>query len=129
MEQQTPLLGRAFMEPDAPVTAGTVSTWKFRYQAGPYGIEDSGAIRLAWRMVSDWEVPQFTDPKGYAYTTITTTARNVQFQASYERFVRPYTNSILIRLLRGSLNEGDEITITWGDTSQGGPGCRAQSHQ
>ena len=53
MEQQTPLLGRAFMEPDAPVTAGTVSTWKFRYQAGPYGIEDSGAIRLAWRMVSD----------------------------------------------------------------------------
>ena len=129
MEQQTPLLGRAFMEPDAPVIAGTVSTWKFRYQAGPYGIEDSGAIRLAWRMVSDWEVPQFTDPRGYAYTTITTTARNVQFQASYERFVRPYTNSILIRLLRGSLNEGDEITITWGDTSQGGPGCRAQSHQ
>ena len=121
--------GRASMEPACPVPAGSVSTWRFHYVAGPYGIEDSGAIRLAWRMVSDWELPQTTDPKGYAYTTVSTTAKGVEFSVEYSRFVRPYTNSLLIRLLRGSLNEGDEITITWGDTSAGGPGCRAQSHQ
>ena len=129
MDRSIPPYGSASMTPQGPVTAGSVSTWRFCYRAGPYGMEDSGALRLAWRMVSDWELPQFDNPKGFAYTTITTTAKHAQFALCYDRFVRPYTNSLLIRLVRGSLAEGDEVVITWGDTSQGGPGCRAQSHQ
>lgn len=121
--------GSASMAPKDPVVAGCVSTWRFCYRAGPYGMEDSGALRLAWRMVSDWELPQFDNPQGFAYTTITTTAKHAQFELRYDRSVRPYTNSLLIRLVRGSLAEGDEVTIIWGDTSQGGPGCRAQSYQ
>ena len=121
--------GSVWMEPSSPVIAGTVTTLTFHYRAGPYGMEDSGALRLAWRMVSDWELPQTDDPQGFAYTTVHTTAKSAVFQISYDRYVRPYTNSIVLRLVRGSLAEGDEVTITWGDTSQGGPGCRVQSHQ
>lgn len=121
--------GSVWIEPSSPVIAGTVTTLTLHYRAGPYGMEDSGALRLAWRMVSDWELPQTDDPQGFAYTTVHTTAKNAVFQISYDRYVRPYTNSIVLRLVRGSLAEGDEVTITWGDTSQGGPGCRVQSHQ
>lgn len=127
--ESTELLGTSRMEPCDPVPAGSTGTWKFIYRAGKYGMEDSGAIRLAWRMVSDWEIPQMEDPKGYAYTTVTASAEGCVFQVQYDRFIRPYTNSLLIRLLRGSIQEGDEITITWGDTSQGGKGARAQSYQ
>ena len=49
--------------------AGQHGTWTFTYVTGSYGIEDSGAIRLAWRMVSDWEMPQFTDKTKSGYST------------------------------------------------------------
>ena len=54
--------GRCWVSPDT-AAAGQMGTWTFTYETGSYGIEDSGAIRLAWRMVSDWEVPQFDSPE------------------------------------------------------------------
>ncbi len=127
MENKNAELGAVALSPAQPVIAGSLSSWVFTYTVGRYGIEDSGAIRLAWRMVSDWDIPQFDTPTGYAYTTVCSSS-GASFSLSYERFLRPFTNSLLIRVVRGSLKEGDTLTITWGDRSQGGPGARAQSH-
>ena len=119
--------GRCWVSPDT-AAAGQMGTWTFTYETGSYGIEDSGAIRLAWRMVSDWEVPQFDSPEKSGYTTVTTDG-NAQLSLCYSRYQRPYTNSLLVTVVRGSLKPGDRVIITMGDTSGGGPGIRAQSFQ
>ena len=80
--------------------AGQHGTWTFTYVTGSYGIEDSGAIRLAWRMVSDWEMPQFTDKTKSGYSTLTTSS-GAELSVTYDRFLRPYTNSLLVRVVRG----------------------------
>ena len=89
--------------------AGQHGTWTFTYVTGSYGIEDSGAIRLAWRMVSDWEMPQFTDKTKSGYSTLTTSS-GAELSVTYDRFLRPYTNSLLVRVVRGSLKPGDTVT-------------------
>ncbi len=106
--------------------AGQHGTWTFTYVTGSYGIEDSGALRLAWRMVSDWEMPQFTDKTKSGYSTLTTSS-GAELSITYDRFLRPYTNSLLIRVVRGSLKPGDTVTLTLGEKKYGAPGIRAQA--
>lgn len=106
--------------------AGQHGKWTFTYVTGSCGIEDSGAIRLAWRMVSDWEIPQFTDKTASGYSTLTTSS-GAELSVTYDRFLRPYTNSLLIRVVRGSLKPGDTVTLTLGETAFGSPGIRAQA--
>ncbi len=120
-------LGTAMLLDTKPLVAGSMSCLRFEYTVGAYGMEDSGALRLAWRMVSDWQIPQFTCPEASGYTSVYTTAK-VELSLSYERAVRPYTNSILVRVVRGSLKAGDTLTLTLGDRSLGGAGARVQSH-
>lgn len=119
-------MGRVVMSPDTDVTAGEVSSWTFTFTAGKYGIDEGGTFRIAWRSVSDWEAPQFDNPKGFAYTTAVTDGEADIF-LSYASYIRPFGNSILFQVRNGFLKEGDQVTIVLGDRSKGGPGMRAQS--
>ena len=108
------------------IAAGEVCTLVIEFHVGSYGIDDGGNIRIAWRRVSDWESPQFTDPAGYGYTTVWTNGR-ANVSLTQEPYERPFSNSLRVNISNGYLREGDLIRITIGDTSQGGPGSRAQS--
>lgn len=119
-------MGTLSLTPERDVTAGEFSTWTIRFTAGEYGIDDGGSLVLAWKSVSDWDTPQFDDPRSPGYTTVTTTG-NCRLQASYHKFVRSFGNSILIDVSGGYIKQGDTITVVMGDTSGGSLGMRAQS--
>ena len=57
------LYGWAEIDPNDPVVAGSTGTWRITYHAGRYGVDDGGVIKIAWRDVSDWQAPQFEDPR------------------------------------------------------------------
>lgn len=126
MRRNEEFMGTVILEPDRDVTAGEVSTWTFVFTAGKYGIDEGGSFRVAWRSVSDWEIPQFDDPKGFAYTTAVTDG-DADLRLSYESYIRPFGNSLLVKVRNGYLKEGDQVRLVFGDTTRGGPGMRAQS--
>lgn len=121
-------LGSAEITPKHGVIAGSFGTWVIVYTAGKYGIDDQGTIRIAWRGVSDWGQPQFSEPSKPGFTTVVTSG-NARVKAETSTFQRPFQNSLLIHLYDGYLKEGEKIIITLGDTARGSVGIRAQSFQ
>ena len=122
------LYGWAEIDPQDPVVAGETGTWKITYHAGRYGVDDGGVIKIAWRDVSDWQAPQFSDPQAPGYSTVSTTGP-VSLRPAFEkqRYIRPWRLCVTIDVLDDSLAEGDTVTLTLGDRSGGGPGIRAQT--
>ncbi|MCW4013156.1 MAG: hypothetical protein NWF07_09225, partial [Candidatus Bathyarchaeota archaeon] len=121
-------LGDAEITPASRVVAGGYGSWTLVYHVGKYGIDDGGSIRIAHRSVSDIESPQFTDPSGSGYTTVSA-SRKVRLEYRYSRrgHIRPFRAAIQVDVRDGSLYEGDTITIVLGDKSKGSPGLRAQT--
>lgn len=129
VEDQRAWIGSASISPAAPVSAGTIGTWTITIRIGRYGVDNSGALKVVIRSVTDWGQPQLKDPAADDYVTIAHTS-SARIRASYEPFggVRPWSRSLWLQVYDGSLAEGDEITITLGDTSAGSRGARAQSY-
>lgn len=122
------LYGYAEIEPSGPVVAGSVGTWRITYRAGLYGVDDGGVIKVVWRFASDWGAPQFRDPAGPDYATVSTSGP-ASLRAAFEmrRYVRPWNRCVTLDVFDESLAEGDAVTLTLGDTSGGSPGSRAQT--
>jgi hypothetical protein len=124
-------IGRAWMTPTAPVVAGQWGTWTVTYEVGAYGYDERARLKIAWRFASDWGTPQFTEPKSANYTTVRletkceTAVANIAFEPRGQ--VRPWLKTVAVAVADGSLYPGDRIHITFGDTSAGGPGSRAQT--
>jgi len=121
-------LGRAEIEPNADVNAGSIVTLTLTYTVGKFGIDDGGSIRIARRGVSDSERPQFDDPKNSGYTTVSTTG-DVGLRTRYDDrgHIRPWRGALQIDVRDGSLKEGDTVTVTFGDRAGGGPGIGMQT--
>ncbi len=121
-------LGTARIEPKGDVEAGAYGTWRITYRVGRYGIDNSGAVRVAIRDMSDWGRPQFDDPAADGYVTIAHTgAAKLRVRYEPRGGVRPSRKVIAIEVYDGSLAAGSLVTLTWGDRSGGSRGSRAQS--
>ena len=119
-------IGSAWMTTAPTATAGEMGTIQLVYRAGKYGIDDRGSFLVAWRSISDMEMPQFDRPTESGYTTMSSTGK-IKARMSFMKYLRPYHNSIKIEIYDGYLREGEELTVTFGDRSQGSPGIRMQS--
>ena len=84
------LAGHATIDPSGEIEAGSYATFTLVYTAGFYGIDDSGSIKIVSRFASDQTKPQFDDPKGPGYTTVTASKMNEISQS-----VSP-SNSLLV---------------------------------
>jgi len=122
------LLGHARVTPADPVEAGSWQSFTLTYTAGRYGIDDSGALRLAFRFASDQTPLQFADPRAPGYTTVSASNRAV-LECRYDRKgnVRPFDHTLAIKVVNGFLAEGDTITVVLGDRAGGSPGLRVQT--
>ena len=122
------LYGWAEIDPQDPVVAGSVGTWRITYHAGRYGVDDGGVIKIAWRDVSDWARPQFDDPGAPDYAVVSTTGP-ASLKASFDRqrYIRPWRLGVTIDVFDDSLAEGDQVTLTLGETTGGSSGSRAQT--
>jgi len=123
------LYGFATISPKEEISAGAWGTWTITYHVGRLGIDDGGRIFILTQAACDWGPFQMDDPKGANYTTVHTTG-HAKVKARFERrhaSPRPWWRGIEVTVSNGSLQQGDEVIVTLGDRSEGGPGSRAQT--
>ena len=117
------------------LTAASHDAFAFDYVAGRTPIETGGAIRLAMRHVFHWSPPQTDNPAAPGYVTVSAPdgvateiipwpARDDGQDLFLEAF--PWQHTIDVRIIDGVLDEGDVLTIVYGDQSEGGAGARIQ---
>src|SRR5258706_15633530 len=72
--------------------------------------------------------PQFDKPQAANFTTVEA-SNGAKVEVWFDRTnIRPWANTIMIRVGRGYLHQGDTLTIRMGDRRQGSPGYRLQTN-
>jgi len=121
-------MGSATLMPPGPFVAGSHAELTLIYTAGTFGIDDTGMLKISWRTTSDMAKPQFAEPSAPNYTTVEA-SNGAKLEYWYERLnIRPWVNTLLIRVGRGFLRAGDTITVRFGDRRKGSPGLRLQTN-
>ncbi len=121
-------MGTIALAPAGPFVAGAHVELVLVYTAGTFGIDDTGMVKISWRTTSDMSKPQFDKPQAANFTTVEA-SNGAKLEVWFDRLnVRPYANTLLIRVGRGYLREGDTLTIRLGDRRQGSPGYRLQTN-
>ena len=122
------LYGHAELQPRGAFEARSLQTFKLVYTVGRYGIDDTGGIRVVFRFMGDWGVLQTDNPRGYNYVTAhTNTASRLSLSYGSTAHQRPWFRALTIKLHGGYLQEGDTITVVFGDPSHGSPGMQLQT--
>ncbi len=121
-------LGHAVLTPSGQLEAGSWHTFNLTYTCGKFGMDDSGSMRVCFRFASDQTRPQFEDPKRPNYTKIEASNSAVlEYRYDPKGNVRPWDRCLYIKVVKGFMQEGDTISITFGDTSGGSKGMRLQT--
>ena len=122
------LYGHVHLTPSGSFEARSVQTFKLVYTVGRFGIDDTGSIRIVFRVISDFGGFQTRDSSDYNYVTATTNGA-AELDVGYHPngHQRPWFKALTVAVRGGYLKEGDEICITFGDTSGGSPGMRLQT--
>ena len=121
-------MGSIKLTPPGPFVAGSHAELTLVYTAGTFGIDDTGMVKISWRTTSDMSKPQFDKPAAANFTTVEA-SNGAKLEVWFDRLnIRPYANTLLIRVGRGYLRAGDTLTIRIGDRRQGSPGYRLQTN-
>jgi Protein of unknown function (DUF3604) len=121
-------MGSIRLTPSGPFVAGAYAELTLTYTAGTFGIDDTGMVKISWRTTSDMSKPQFDKPAAPNFTTVEA-SNGAKLDVWFDRLnIRPYANTLLIRLGRGYLRAGDTLTVRMGDCRQGSPGYRLQTN-
>ena len=97
------------------------------YTAGKFGLDDTGAIRIAHRFVHDGGDMQTEDPKAANYVTAVSSCGTPLNLYVEPYSFRPWLIALMVEVKGGFLSPGDTISVTIGDMSQGSPGCLIQT--
>src|SRR5215210_3236948 len=120
-------MGSISLTPPGPFVAGSHAELILTYTAGKFGIDDTGMVKISWRTTSDMSKPQF-EPTAANFTTVEA-SNAAKLEVWFDRLnIRPYANTLLIRVGRGYLRASDTLTIRLGDRRQGSPGFRLQTN-
>jgi hypothetical protein len=121
-------MGSIALHPAGPFVAGSHAELTLIYTAGKFGIDDTGMLKISWRTTSDMSKPQFSQPAAANFTTVEA-SNGAKLEVWFDRLnIRPYANTLLIRIGRGYLRAADTLTIRLGDRRQGSPGFRLQTN-
>ena len=121
-------MGKAEISPTGTFEAGSFQSFTLVYTAGYFGVDDTGSIKIVHRFASDMGRPQWNDPRAPNYTTAEASNGAVLDMLYDPKLnIRPWDKTLLIRIVRGFLREGDTITVRFGDPRQGSPGMRVQT--
>ena len=121
-------MGSARLAPAGPFVAGSYAELTLTYTAGTFGIDDTGMVKISWRTTSDMSKPQFDKPQAANFTTVEA-SNGARLEVWFDRLnVRPFANTLLIRVGRGYLRAGDTLTVRFGDRRKGSPGFRLQTN-
>lgn len=100
--------------------AGSVINCRLAYKVGELGIDDSGSMKVLFRIVSDCADPQFDDPKLGNFVEITSSNKNVKIALTAKSaglfgkvHERPWSKGFVFGFSGDSLSKGDEIYINF----------------
>src|SRR3982074_111317 len=114
-------MGSIGLTPPGPFVAGSHAELTITYTAGTFGIDDTGMVKISWRTTSDMSKPQFDKPQAANFTTVEA-SNGAKLEVWFDRLnVRPFANTLLIRVGRGYLRAGDTLTIRLRRPPPGGP--------
>jgi len=121
-------MGAATILPTGKFEAGSFQSFTLVYTAGYFGIDDTGSIKIVHRFASDMGRPQWSDPRAANYTSVEA-SNGAVLDVLYDPKlnIRPWDKTLMIRVTRGFLREGDTITVRFGDPRHGSPGMRVQT--
>src|ERR1700755_2718141 len=120
-------MGSIKLTPAGPFVAGAHVELVLVYTAGTFGIDDTGMVKISWRTTSDMSKPQFDKPQGANFAPVEA-SNGAKLEGWFDRLnVRPYANTVLIRVGRGYLRAGDTLTIRLRDRREGLPGFPPQT--
>jgi hypothetical protein len=122
--------GSAALSPSGDVTVATVGTWTVTFEAGSGGIGGGGAVRFT--VPGLWSPPS-TSPWAMGYVTVASSSEDVMLDVQVENnepdpgetHVDAMADRVTVEFAAGALEEGDTVTLTYGDTAGGGEGARA----
>ncbi|MDE0111234.1 MAG: DUF3604 domain-containing protein [Albidovulum sp.] len=122
------LMGKAELTPRQEFEAGSLASITLTYTAGSYGIDDTGSIRIAHRFATDMASPQFEDPAAPNFLSVEA-SNGAELDVRYDQKmnIRPWDKTLMVKVVRGFLKEGDQLIVRYGDTRRGSPGIRVQT--
>jgi len=121
------------------VTAGAWEEIIITYTVGASGLADGAWLKLAFKFYSDWALFQTTSPGEANFVSAEyqagplvagqspATVEHLKVRFDQKGHERPFQKAIIIDIVDGYLNPGDQIHIRLGDRRQGGGGTRVQS--
>jgi len=122
------LAGSVSIDPPGPFVAGSYARLTLTYTAGRFGIDDTGAIRVCFRFATDGGPPQFDKPAAPNFVSVeASNGAKLDLRYDYKLNTRPWDRTIVVRVARGYMREGDTITLRFGDPRGGSPGFRLQT--
>ena len=90
-----------------PFIAGSLEELTLVYTAGTFGIDDTGMLKISWRTTSDMAKPESDKPQAPNFTTVEA-SNGATLEVRDDRLnIRPYAHTLLIRVGRGYLRQGD----------------------
>ena len=121
--------GAASISPTDDVVVGSFATWTLTYTVGAYAMDVGGGLKIGTRRQADFGTPQFDDPAGDNFTTVTCSREGSRFETTFDPrgHKRPFNAVAVIRLTAGPLYPGDTVTVVLGDRSRGSRGLQVQS--
>lgn len=123
-------LGTLRLDRDEPVVAESWQTIVQTYTVGEMPMAEGGAVYLGRDGFNNQGAPQVDDPAGDNYFTIRSSNPNSRFVYKGRGNRQSLVTRIhgIFQLEGAPLTEGDTITMTYGDRSDGSRGCQMQGY-
>src|SRR3989339_241793 len=98
--------------------AGSKINCRLTYRAGFYGIDDSGSLKILFRIVADFGEFQFADPEKENFVRVSSSNKNITIkvdsrsQGMYgSAYIRPWSRGVTLHFSQSALQPGDEIYL------------------
>ena len=117
-DEEPEAIGTLAADSLGPFEAGGLATIRQTWTAGSQGMRPGGRIRVDRHFAYGFGAYQTVDPGGEGYVTATTDDPDAAFAADWK------DGALSFALVRGDVDPGKTVTITYGDTASGGPGLR-----
>ena len=128
LREEVGALGTLEAESFGPFEARQYATLSQTWTAGTRAVETGGGFWVARHFNANVGAFQTDDPGAAGYVTIGTDAANVRFETDVYMASGPHGGfrgpepALVFRVAEGRLEPGESVTITYGDTTGGGPG-------
>ena len=113
---------------NGPFEARSLATVRQTYTVGSRPIQAGGGILVARHFQPNYGLWQTADPKADNYISVQSSNRGVSFASDNVAMrgmhggFRSASDALVFRVASGTLLPGDQVTLTYGDTSKGSRG-------